>query len=168
MCDDATPSGSGSFWECDPGATRFALCPRLFSLTPSASDSRTTTAEPRHYSLPDSFLIHLPEAIQNQISITRRLDRYRMRLLRLLKIKRAAGDFDDLPKRFMGGEVAAFSTDDLAVVKKHASRLRTICQHQCTRQSRIFDRLDGIEHADDGKVAGEAYAGLHALRCSFL
>jgi hypothetical protein len=44
------------------------------------------------------LFINLPETIQNQIRITRGFNRNRKRLCRLLKIKRAAGDLDDLPK----------------------------------------------------------------------
>src|ERR1700681_4241363 len=57
------------------------------------------------------FFIQLPEAIQDQIRITRRFDGYWMCLCRLLKVKSAAGNFDDLPKRFLGDEPPALSAD---------------------------------------------------------
>ena len=53
-----------------------------------------------------------------------------MCLCRLLKIKSAAGNFDDLPKRFLGQERPAFGADDLPVVETDAPRLRIICEQQ--------------------------------------
>ena len=109
------------------------------------------------------LLIHLPEAIQNQTCITRRFNRHRKRLRGLLEFKRAAGDFDDLTKGIFGDELAAFCADDLAVVEKHAPRLRIVPEHQRAGQTRILDRLNCVEHADSGQVAGESNAGFVAL-----
>ena len=61
----------------------------------------------------------------------------------------------------MGDELAALRADDLAVIEKHAPRLRVVPEHQRARQPRVLDRLNCVEHADGCQIAGEGgFVGL--------
>ena len=113
---------------------------------------------------PSRFLfIHQPEAVQNQVRVTRRFNRHRKRLRGLLEFKRAGGDFDNLTKGIVSDQLAALCAHDLAVIEKHAPRLRVVPEHQRSRQSRVLDRLNCVEHADGGEVAGECHIGFVLL-----
>ena len=48
----------------------------------------------------------------------------------------------------MRGSLAAFRTHNLTIVEKHAAVLRIIRQRKHAGQTRVLDRLDGIENAD--------------------
>src|SRR5260370_12254900 len=63
----------------------------------------------------------------------------------------------------VGDELAALCADDLAVIEKHAPRLRVVPEQQRPRQTRILNRLDCVEYADGCQIAGESNARLIAL-----
>src|SRR5688572_21572767 len=78
-----------------------------------------------------------------------------MWLNRFLKVECAACDFDDLPKAFMRDELAAFGADDLPFVKENFAGLRAVLKRQHACLLRILNRLNRIEDADYGQVAGK-------------
>src|SRR5687768_14733481 len=78
-----------------------------------------------------------------------------MWLNRLLKVECAACDFDDLPKALLRDALTAFGADDLPVVKENFAGLCAVLKCQHARLSRILNRLNRIEDADYGQVAGK-------------
>src|SRR4030095_11087672 len=102
------------------------------------------------------------EAVQNQISIAGGGNAYRKSLSRLLKIEHARGDLNNGPKSCVLFLIAVFCSDNLPVVKKHASVLSAVRQAEDAGEPRILECLDRIEQTNRPQVTCKSHQRLLA------